>query len=168
MAVLVSPEVLMRGILVALIQFSVLFLLQIAVWRIFKPRKAMLALFFIYLFLPILIGFLARQSLPAHVLYFGLACAWILTFPALQAQSPSLALLLFLEQSGKQNGASLAEILTSQNKETLVIARMEDLKNDGLMYQDSQGSLKIGPLAKVLAIFFIFWRRLLRIEGNNG
>jgi predicted permease len=139
------------------------FLFQVFVWRVFRPRRQIFSLAAVYLVCPVpLFLFLPPALLGAALLLYGSACcAYIMTFPAIQARSPSTQLLLWVWRKG---GASAQEIIAALSSKGLIEDRKNDLSDDGLASKDGQSLPWAGWL---IATFFRVYRNLMRIS-NTG
>lgn len=149
----------MRGMLWGGSVFLLLFALQVLAWRIFRPKRQMLALFLIY-FGPVF-G-LAYFILPAGIFLFALSAAYVMTFPAIQAQSPTLLLIQEIKRRGGRVGED--DLGAIFNERLLLEERKKDLSRDGLVNAD--GSM--GRFGKALAVVFLLYRRMLGISGGTG
>lgn len=81
------------------------------------------------------------------ILYLALALSYISTYSAVQADSPSLSILLRIERAGA-SGVSLAELEAEFTDDLLVLPRLQDLvsgklvgKKDDRYVIDRQGAL---------------------------
>lgn len=152
--------------------FICIFVVQIFVWKIFRIKKQMLALFVLYLFFPI-VGFLyifitqgiTLISLASMALFLPIAFAYIMSFPAIQARSPSLLILLELE---KKPGLRKEELLQCMKEEFSLQYRMENLAADGLATFSSSEKIQPQFFGRILAKFFLYYRRVMKLEGRNG
>lgn len=160
--------------------FLSLTFLQILIWNFFEVKKVILSLFLIFLVLPLFIGgglFLANQMtyirlfkgfFTGQFLLVSLGLAYIQTFPAIQAKSPTLLIMLFLLKKKDVGGASKDEIFLELSHEKILEDRVEDLKKDLLAKPGVNESMELTWVGKLLAILFISYRRLLGLPTGQG
>lgn len=125
-------------------------------------------LFSLFGTLPFLIALLwslsgmdAEASMLAAFLAAALGAVYVISYPAAQAESPTLLLLRFLDSApGKRR--SEAEIHTFFANRSSLADRAADLQRDGLV---AKGKTTVS--GEALRIFFTYFRRALRIEGNG-
>ena len=98
--------------------FAGLMLVHVLVWRLLKVRKQILWLFLIFLGLPTLafLASLARWVAPVewalwYLLVFTLSSCYILFFPAVQAESPTLTMVRHLDRNKGKGGLTRDEIM---------------------------------------------------------
>jgi hypothetical protein len=154
--------------------FIGLLLVHIAVWRLFKVRKQILWLFIIFTGLPtlgLLIG-LARGGDPiewslGYLLVFTLSSCYILFFPAVQYESPTLSMVRILDRNRSSGGLSRDEIMTTLCSDQPLRDRMEDLENNGLL-GGATGPRRLSTAGRLVAAFFYYYRRLLGLPFGEG
>lgn len=177
-----SPYVLTAGVLIFIICMG----LHVLAWRRYHPRKEVVVLFLIFLVIPTAIcaaglgldwfGLLPEEKgiIPITVfdwplvflLHFALAGAYILSYPAIQAVSPSLAILLVVESSAPQ-GLTYDELCSHFTAEDLLEARLLDLK-DGRLAVESDGWFRLTWRGLLLVRFNRFLRALLGLPAVGG
>jgi hypothetical protein len=156
-------------------------LLHVMVWRIFSPRSYFKALPAVFLAIPAA-AVIAAASTPLFSLYLGfmdgvdwlaafflhlsLAAAYIMTYPALQANSPSLVMILHIEASMPE-GLTSGELGGLFDAQGLVGDRIEDLKTSGLIKVEGS-RCAITPKGRALLAPFIILRRLLGLPAGLG
>lgn len=155
----------------ALLDGLQLFLLGLAshalLWRLAPSWRRIPVLLACFLAPGILLAF-RRQGAPlaeAWLIHLALSCAYIQTYPAIQALSPTLRLVLFLQDSGK-SGLSFEEMLARLEPRTLGADRIEDLLQGGLIRQGPAGELSPTPRAAWLLRPFVLLRRILGLAGG--
>ncbi|TAN40603.1 MAG: hypothetical protein EPN25_07025 [Nitrospirae bacterium] len=171
-----NSSVLLYGTLL----FLVSLVLHVIIWRIRVPRHDALVLFFIFLGAPSVLFFagheirnviqattLARiETIYALLLHFALSCAYIASYPAAQAISPSLDILLVIASS--EFGRLTEKEINAYYPDTeLVSARINDLKRSVLIAQGHHGLTLTFP-GRVVTFFFITYRRLLGLKAGEG
>ncbi len=149
-------------------------LLHIAVWRIAHPSRhalVLLAVFFLplpafaLLFMKVLLG--AWPDLAAiAVLHIALSCAYIQIYPAAQAFSPTLVMLILAKRS-MPHGLTRVELQSKLNDDFFLGARIKDLLDAGLVAED-QGRLVLTRQGTRLIGFFIAFRASLGLEMGKG
>lgn len=156
---MMSPEAAWRSMALAGGWFAILFVAQIFLWRYLKPRRQILTLFALYFFPAVFLLFFAP---PAGVFLLGISAAYVMTFPAIQAESPTLRLMRLL----RENGGEMAEsdLIRLLGEESILNDRMRDLVSDGLTGEKGQ----LGLAGLQLAKFFRFYRRLAGLKEGNG
>jgi hypothetical protein len=165
-----AQGVLLGGI--ALLVFTLAWALHVIVWRLSSATPSgstLIALLTAAVLVPcILAGFIAA-SWPTVVvvaaLALQLAACYAISYPAMQARSPSLEIARRLAAAGT-SGIARAELYRRLSEASLVADRIEDLLHDGLaMEQD--GRLFCTGRGALLARVFGCWKALLR-EPKGG
>lgn len=155
--------------------FIVLLVIHILGWNIFKPRNHISILFIIFLVIPTFTfaGFMvfelkvvtANQAFLTFLLYISLACAYIQTYPAAQANAPSLQIIYFMYKVNKP--VSEQEIAKNFNNENLVQERIDDLLEEGFIQQQDE-KLYLTGKGKLLSDIFYFYRKLYGLKRGEG
>jgi hypothetical protein len=170
-----------RTILTALLAFTTCLAVHIAWWRVRRPCHDVAAVIALFLTPPVLLvplaAALARAgvALPfgleggavvaAGLLDVALACAYIQSYPAAQAVSPSLDLILAVGSAAA--GLSREDILARWNSGGLVQSRIEDLEANAFI--ERQGDrFALTPIGRGLARFFAGYRRALGLRRTGG
>ncbi len=160
--------------LAGLTSFVVCLVAHVVWWRARRPRSDVPALFLLFLLLPSVVALVALLVAPplavagAFLLHLALACAYIQTYPAAQAQSPSLHILLAVGRVPE--GLTRAELLAGGTPQTLVGARVDDLVANRFIVdsQDGDGKYVLTPTARRLVLFFVAFRRFLGLKSKGG
>lgn len=173
----------MRALVAALAVFLLATALQVVVWRWRRPAGQYAAL--LGLHLAVVAGasvtLVAAPSLaPAAarllpngwfdyanflVLEVSLLVAYATIFSAVQADSPTMIILLRVEAAGAR-GVSRADLLTELTDELLVGPRLEDLLTGGLARREG-GRYVIGPRGALFAGIVGGYRSLLGMERGG-
>lgn len=168
-------------LLVGFTLFAACLMLHVVIWRIGRPRSDARALFVIFLIAPTLGGaalFGASlfalggpvasplDSAAVLLLHWALASAYVLTYPAAQAQSPSLEIAYAVGQS-MPRGLSREEILALLSSEALVHSRVDDLIDNRLIRVDGDRYV-LTVSATRLVRGFLGLRRLLGLPKRGG
>ena len=172
----------MRALVGALLAFPLLLAAQIAVWRLRRGGGHYAPLLGLALGVLVvsLAGFAGLAGpgplacwLPASppeawtfaMLYGALVLAYMVTYSAVQADSPTMAILLRVEAAGLR-GCSPAELLAELDDRVLVVPRLEDLVASGLAARQGE-RYAVRPGGALLARTYIAYRRLLRMEKGG-
>jgi hypothetical protein len=156
---MMSAEAAWRSMSLAGGWFVILFVSQLLLWRHFKPRRQILALFALY-FSPA--AFLLLFAPPAGVFLLGLSFAYVMTFPAIQAESPTLRLIRLLRENGGEMAES--ELIRLLGEGSILDDRKRDLASDGLIGEKGE----LGLAGRGLALFFRAYRRMAGLKEGNG
>lgn len=150
--------------------FLFIFCLQVMIWKPFRIRKQMLSLAILYFIFPLFIfSALLMLEVPFEsvaskgIVYFSLACAYVISFPAVQAQSPSLQILIEVARSQKTNALDRTKLHERLHAESLLNDRMKDLSQDQLMV-----GTKLSWGGKALAHIFSKYRKCIGLKENTG
>ncbi len=177
-----TAYVLMAGILM----FAVCFGVHVLIWRTCRPEREVIALFLIFLVIPAVIGLgclslswpeflLGGAGVPpisgldwplVFLLHYVLAGAYILSYPAIQAVSPFLTILLVVRSSDPQ-GLTSEELRSFFTVEGLLGARLKDLKK-GYLAVESDGWFRLTWRGLLLVRFNRFLRVLLGLPEVGG
>lgn len=166
----------MTAIFYGLLFFCCAFCLHLVIWRAALPKRhtdALLVIFFLSLVCgaailkmrqgAIITGIPALEGLFAYLrlclFYISLALAYIISYSAIEADSPSLTITLKIAAAGK-NGLEKSEIDSLLTDEVLLFPRLDDLVRDGLAVLDSD-RYRLTSKGKRFIGIFIFFRKLL-------
>jgi hypothetical protein len=173
----------MRALTAGLVVFAVAVAAQAVVWRLRRPARQYRG--FVLLYATVLalglaaFGMIRAQGGPLAalvpgslfeqvnfgVLYLSLAAAFAVTYSAIQADSPTMTILLRIEAAGP-GGASRSELLAELTDERLVLPRLDDLVEGGLaMVRDGRYVIAAG--GATIAAAYVRFRRLLRMERGG-
>jgi hypothetical protein len=156
--------------------FLVVFLAHLAVWRIRVPRRAIRALVLFFLAaLPS--AYLLAAVLPAlgefapaghwewlHVVlfYVPLSLAYAVTYTALEEDSPSLTILVFVAEA-REGGRSREDLYGLIGDDVVIGSRLEALLVGGLL-APVNGKYQLTPRGKNWALLFGAFRWLYRLN----
>jgi hypothetical protein len=164
--------------------FVITLLIHIIVWRIRLPihqKTIMLLLFGLILIAGIFMLIILGKSIkifgitaPAAIyeyiqlgiLFISLTLAYIVTYSALEADSPSLVMVMTIAYAGKEG---LKKELFKQkiNDGVLLVPRIHDLISEKLAYLD-KGKYKLTPKGLMFARIFSIYRGILRRPQKGG
>lgn len=167
-------------LLTAFTSFAGCLMCHVALWRLAPPRSDVRALFVIFLAVPIAIalGFVAVASsaggqwppgldvLAILLLHGALSLAYIQTYPAVQAQSPSLEIAHAVFKS-EPRGLSREEVLRALGARRLVDDRLEDLVANRLV-RASGDRYALTLLSTCIVKVFLGFRSLLGLPSRGG
>ena len=161
----------------ALTLFVLAFLVHLLRWRLARPRATARALVATFLgailgglalilaaawFLPDLAARLPADAfgiLEALLLALALAAGYVMTYPAIEVESPTLVMIRAIARRGPA-GLDRAELFERLNDEVLVAPRVRDLLGEGLA-EERSGRLYLSDGGRRLVNLFVLWRRLL-------
>lgn len=167
----------------SLVITALLFVVHVLWWRLRRPQaanRAVLILFALgpFAFLPLLIigTFVIpglAQWLPANagawlyalVLSLSFGAAYVMTYPAVEVESPTLIMIEEISTAGA-GGLSATDFENRLGAERLIDPRLRDLINEGLIEQTS-GRYYLTARGRMLARTFAQWQTLLR-AGQGG
>jgi hypothetical protein len=161
--------------------FAVCLTAHIVIWRLGRPRSDVRALFVIFLIMPTAVGVVllggsllapggpfppALDVAAVLLLHWALVSAYVQTYPAVQAQSPSLEIAYVVGRS-MPRGLSREEILARLNSGTLVHSRVEDLVANRLVRADGDRYV-LTPSSTRLIRAFLEFRAFLGLPKRGG
>jgi hypothetical protein len=166
----------MNVLLTGLSLLTIAFFLHLLIWKIHLPKKQTKTLLLIFLmtlgsglgfifFNPDVIFFESPwQYLHAAIFFISFALSYIITYSALEADSPSLVMVNLIHTAG-ENGLTDDELKSHLTDDILIHPRIRDLYRDQLIY-DEKGKIFLTPKGKRFVKIFIFYRWLL--NANKG
>lgn len=155
--------------------------LHIAVWRWRHPQNHPLALLAIFILLPFAFfiacialtlsgktawAMASTDLLAAYLLNFSFSAAYILSYPAVQAASPSLVIVLMIGNSGAE-GLLRGDLAHVFDDDVVLGPRIEDLVKGGLVTVEG-GYYRLTSKGTVLIRFFVLMRYLLSLPRGRG
>lgn len=169
--------------LTSIIIFFICLGLHIFIWRWRNSRNSAAALLVIFIIFPSIagvviagfnwFGFIAdimkaplNDWFAVYLLHFAISAGYILSYPAVEAASPSLAISLIIGGSGSK-GVLYEDLLHHFNNEILLQPRIKDLM-DAKLITESNGYVSITVRGIVFIRPFIFIRRLLGLPIGKG
>lgn len=147
--------------------------IHLLVWRLFRPKNhiSLVLLLFGILPFPLIIAscFVFAHGLAESILifvgYYALAGIYVQTYPAIQAFSPSLRVILMIGHSS--HGLSMQEIESRLSKVNVNMERFEDLFRESFI-KEERGMLMLLPKGKILARIFVSYRNFLGLPLGAG
>ena len=167
----------MLVLLYSLLLFSIAFIFHIVLWKVRLPKRQTKVLLQIF-FGTLIIGILFLSSISSftsavddftpqktseyiHVclLFVSLTLSYMITYSALEADSPTLVIVMTIEKEG-QEGLDKKEFDRILNDDLLIKPRIKDIITDKMAYLDGE-KYKLTPKGVLFARIFILYRRLL-------
>lgn len=163
----------------ASVAFVLSFFIHLVIWKIHLPKTnhtvLLLGIFFLVLAVIIAVAIAIKDLLPSSIykleslfdyldlltLYTSLTLAYIVTYSAIEVDSPSLVIVLHIAKSGPKGLDRLA-LSSIMNNDNLVLPRIKDLVDDKMAYLDN-GIYRLTPKGIFWANIFIFFRRVLNV-----
>ena len=167
----------MKVLVFSLTCFALAFIIQLVFWKIYMPQrqiKTLLLLFFCILVVEMFVLWSApssftfvRLSAPGsiweylHICMFfvSLLLAYMITYTALEADSPSLVMVMTIGSAGPE-GLDKKKFDRLMSDDTLIVPRIEDLVLDKMVYMDGD-KYRLTPKGVLMARIFVFYRKLL-------
>lgn len=157
--------------------FALSISVHVLVWRLNPACRKTASLFAIFILTPMAAhgalyafgpaagpGGAPSVILASYLLNLAVSSAYVLTYPALEALSPSLVIVLLLGGSGVLRRGDLIRVF---HEGVLLGPRIEDLKKDGLV-SESDGVLALTGKGMALSRFFAFFRAFLGLDRGRG
>lgn len=163
--------------------FFICLCLHIVIWRWWHPKRRVVALFLLFIILPLLfiIGYVGLERLVVvpsvlsfarvewlsiYLFHLAFSSAYILSYPAIEAVSPSLAILLMIGDS-IPHGVVHDDLLHVFDDEVVLEPRLKDLIEAGLIIK-SADYLMVTSRGSTFVKCFILLRRLLGLPIGKG
>lgn len=161
-----------------LLLFALAIGLHVLVWNVRKPKGHFLGLIAVFFVLPFIIASLAAWAglvgtglnlidwTAVAALHTALAGAYIMGYPAIQASTPTLAMLLAIGAKMPE-GATYDDVRSSINVDGLMDPRLKDLEVSGFAVE-SGGVYSITPRGRAFLRPFLIYRKLLGLPTGKG
>ena len=163
--------------------FCLAFLVHLTVWRIRLPKrqtKTLLCIFFGTLLIGLFVLWSAKFILQIntlapdtlseylHIFLFvtSFTLAYMITYSALEADSPSLVMIMSIANAGP-TGLPQEKFKQLMSDEMLIIPRVRDLLRDNLVYAEGE-KYKLTAKGTVFTRIFILYRQMLNIKQKGG
>lgn len=147
--------------------FAAAILGHVLVWRWLAPRRELPWLFGTLLGVPAAAWAFAPGQVRAFVVAVSLALAYIQTYPAAQARSPSLLILGAARRLSKAGCATRDDIAAAVRADMSLDTRFRDLDRERLLETTAAGP-RLTATGRLLAIAFVAFRRLLSLPQGAG
>lgn len=168
-------------IVISISFFILIFFIHVFIWRKLKPKGHIKSIITLFIFIPITLLLLCELALFAFsfkiiplvafllglILYICAALVYILTYPAIQAWSPSLFIVNIIGNSKKVKSENeIRELLLSEG---LISGRVDDLIADSLVIRDyDKNELCLTQKGRFIAKIFFLYRKFLGVEAGQG
>ena len=171
-------NVLFYGLLLAVLAFVI----HLIIWRTCLPKShtgALLKIFSLVLILGTAVLFkfpdvikwniLSEKNLfeiaQFLLLFVSIAVAYIVSYPAIEVDSPTLIVIKAVSDAGSQ-GLDKSKLEEMMNNELLIMPRIKDMLSDGMVYSES-GKYKLTPKGAVMARLFLWYRNLVGLAKGG-
>lgn len=174
----------MSVLVYALILIVIAFLIHLIIWKKYIPPNQTVILLLIFLS-TLIIGIILfitlknnlrifKVAAPANIyeyfqlciFFISVSLAYIVTYSALEVDSPSLIMVMHIASAGKQ-GLKKGLFDEKMNDEILIIPRIRDLVNAGMICQE-QGVYRLTQKGRIIVSIFRIYRRILRKKRKGG
>lgn len=106
------------------------------------------------------------EYIQLSILFISVSLAYIVTYSALEADSPSFVMVMTIAQAGK-NGLEDNLFTQKVNNEILLMPRIQDLISEKLAYLE-EGRYILTPKGLKFALIFYKFRKLLKRPQKGG
>lgn len=155
--------------------------IHLVIWRLHLPRKQTNALLMIFS-LVIILGVSVILKYPGLIkwsiyssknlfeifqlflLYSTISAAYILSYPAVEADSPTLIIIREVFDSGA-SGLEKSSLERIADNDLLILPRIRDMVSDRMVYI-KDGKYRLMPKGLIMAKIFSFYRSV--INGGKG
>lgn len=93
------------------------------------------------------------------ILALAISASYVMTYPAVEVESPTLVMIRLIANGGAE-GIETNTLYQSLSDDFLVMARVNDLCNEGLVIQERDRFVLTGRGKRLARVFFA-WRKLL-------
>lgn len=152
------------------------FILHVVVWRVRKPVHDVKMLIYIFLLLPFAIvsvfsinypqWFQVEEIFLVIFLHYCLSLAYIASYPAAQAHSPSLDIMLKVSRSSNRE-ISASELADTWRSRNVLIDRVDDLLTGGLIVRRGE-IYSLTRTGEAMLAMYRLYRRFLGISFGKG
>jgi hypothetical protein len=155
---------------------ALMLLIHVVLWRLLGVRRQVLWLFGIFLGLPTLAYIVALgvawRPVEATIVYLfviSLTCSYIIIYPTIQAESPTVVMVRLLHRHNASGGLSRAEVLAAMRSDEAFDHRLTDLRDNGLIRREGgDGPVRLSGFGRAVAAFFYYYRRVLGLPLGRG
>lgn len=174
----------MKVLLWGLIFFALAFLIHFIIWKVHSPKsqiKVLLQIFFGTLIIGSIglwsfavhlknLGFYTPDTLPEFIhislFFISLTLAYIVTYTAVEVDSPSMVMVMQIDNAGP-DGLEKMAFTRTMTDDILVKPRIRDLVTAKIAYKDDN-KYRLTPKGVLLARIFIFYRKLMNNPSRGG
>jgi hypothetical protein len=164
-----------NAILAGLLLFAVGFALHVAWWRLSRPHDDIRGLAICFALFPAGLAILgnfetsvlaSREWLAAYLATLMVSATYIMYYPAAQAASPTMLLVLEIARAGK-SGTTRQSIRNAFDSELLCRQGINNLVHEKFAAEVG-GKLSIAPRGAVLLQMLNNWRKILGLKYGSG
>lgn len=173
----------MKVLLWGLAFFILSLILNLFIWRVHLPKRqtnALLKIFYGVFVLGIILFEASKafnntsyQYLPDGIpeylhlflLFTSLTLAYVITYSAVEVDSPSLVMVIAVNKAGR-DGLSKTEFAKLLTNERLVIPRINDLVRDKLIFL-GQDKYKLTLNGRLFISIFILYRKVMNAQKGG-
>jgi len=167
----------MRVFIFSLCITAAAFAAHLLLWRVRVPRRQTRAIVIIFISVLVLglagAFFLNQNNVPwqAHeyartcLCVLCLLCAYVITYSAFEAQSPTLVMVEKILSAGP-GGLEKQAFEASMNDGVLILPRLDDLLRDNMARLEN-GRYTVTAKGRLMALVFVYFRKLLNL-GMGG
>lgn len=153
--------------------FAAALIVHLLVWKIRLPNHHIRALLFLFatvflLWLPLALPFPIPVLTLLHIAFFysTMALCYIITYSAIEADSPTLSLIRFVAERGHE-GRTAEEVSHFLARRPFVKARLIALQNAGLV-REERGRYFIAGKGSLGFRFILAYRKLYGLLPGSG
>lgn len=150
--------------------FLAAFVIHIIIWKMRPPIHQKSVLLIIFSLVLLAGTFAFRGAFPEHIrlwlFYISFSLAYIITYSAIEADSPSLTMVMAIAKAGS-DGLSEEVFKSKINDETLLTPRIKDLLSEGLAHVEGS-KYRLTRKGILTASIFILYRKMLGREQKGG
>ncbi|MDP8261796.1 MAG: hypothetical protein P9M13_00655 [Candidatus Ancaeobacter aquaticus] len=173
----------MKVLLLGSALLFVAFFLHVLLWNIRIPKhqvRSLLVLFFFTLIFGLFAIFLissmqipdifiiTRMSVYLHVCFFyvSVVLVYIVTYPAIEVDSPSLVIIMSVAHA-RADGLAKDKLYTLLTNDVLVKPRVDDLIFEDMLTLDGD-RLRITKKGSMFIRIFVMYRKIMNLNQSNG
>ena len=147
--------------------FAIALFAHVVAWRWIAPRRELPWLFVILLGVPAAAWACSPGNVRAFVVAASLSLAYIQTYPAAQARSPSLVILSAARRHARRGCASRDDLAAAVRADMSLDVRFADLDRERLLEASAAGP-RLTTAGRLLAGAFVAFRRALNLGQGAG
>jgi len=174
----------MNVLIFSLLLPAIAFTIHLIVWKAHLPthqKSILICIFSVTLAAGLIILFIFRQYinllgirapqglyeyLQICIFFVSISLAYMVTYSALEADSPSLVMIMTIANSGSE-GLSQKNFEEKINNDTLIIPRLKDAVSEKLAYFN-EDKYSLTPKGRVIARIFLIYRKIIKRERKGG
>lgn len=146
--------------------FILSFTAHIIIWRVVRPLNQVIWIFSIFILLPVLTYVFIGSPVFTILWHIALSAAYIMSYPAIQAECPTLKIVLAVSRA-MPKGLAAEDINSIFTENKLLSDRFDDLiKDKFIFFRDNKWVLS--PKGRFLVNFFSAYRRTLNLPLGEG